>query len=126
MSDNIVTASEGPGAVSLRSLLANYRETWRDLGPVLKEIDERDMAGEMEPSAHVAAVEAAHAPNDAARDALIEASVVTLHDIALKLRFYFEVGGDPKMFDTPPDWGSEIVKNVLRDIDRMVGTKIEA
>ncbi|MCW5736339.1 MAG: hypothetical protein KIS73_19580 [Enhydrobacter sp.] len=95
-------------------MVRDYRKTYRDLGRALKAIDEQDMAKEMDPAARRAAVEAAHAPNDAAREAMIEAPVVSVEDIAAKLRFLLGVGGGD--FD-PGSWEGRIVKNILRDVE---------
>jgi hypothetical protein len=115
MPDGSMSLHTQPEAKSLKTLLRCYRRTYRDLGKTLKEIDEKDWS---DPAAERSAIEAAHAPNDAAREAMIAAPIVTFADIVTKLRFYFEVGGNLTMFDNPPNWEAQIVKNILRDIDK--------
>lgn len=117
----ITTADESKVATKpkpLKALLREYRKTYQAWGVALKALAPQEDS--MSEEAWNAATTAAGDLNAAAREAMIEAPVVTLSDIALKLRFLFEV--DDEDIDSsepaPNDWDARIVKNILRDIDK--------
>ncbi len=99
---------------SLQVLLRQYRKSCRDLQDALKTMSDQE---------DLATIDAAHAPNDTAREVMIAAPVVTLADIAMKLRFFLEVGSGPSRAESPCPWGVQIVKNILRDLDRQKSTR---
>ena len=98
---------------SLKALLREYRKTFREWGAALAGDYDRDMTDE-ESRAYQ---DAAAAPCHAAIDAMIEAPVVSLEDIATKLRFLFEVVTDGDTGVDPDSWEGRIVSSILRDID---------
>ena len=64
---------------SLQVLLTQYRKSCKDLEAALNTLsDEQD----------IAIIDAAHRPNDVAREAMIAAPVVSLEDVATKFRFF--------------------------------------
>jgi len=67
--------------------------------------------------------DAVAAPCHEAIDAMIEAPVVSLEDIATKLRFLFLVVKDGDAGVDPHSWEGRILSNILRDIERMTGAK---
>jgi hypothetical protein len=93
----------------LEGLMQEYQSTHRVCNATLVELGKHEHS--MSEADWIAATGAATAPLGAAREAMIDAPVATLADIALKLRFYFEVGDY--------SWGDRIVKNILRDIDKL-------
>jgi hypothetical protein len=95
--------------------LRDYRKTYREHGKNLRKLENESFSSAAEETA--AQVEAG-ASNHAAREAMIEAPIVSLDDIAKKLRFFFEVSGG--MFDTE-GWEARIVRNILRDIENSKG-----
>jgi hypothetical protein len=94
---------------SLDALLQDYHSTFQACEVGLKALGKvENSVSDEEWSAGTNEV---HVPNDAAREALIDAPVATLADIVLKLRFYLEVGDY--------SWGDQIIKNILRDMDKV-------
>jgi hypothetical protein len=108
----ITTASTEASAVSLKTLLRNYRKTFKEWKVALKGDYDRDMT-KQESTAYQ---NTAAAPCWAAIDAMIEAPVVSHEDIATKLGFLFEVVADGDAGVDPNSWEGRILKNILRDI----------
>lgn len=102
--------------ISLKTLLRQYNKTYRDYGKALKAVDVLEEDKDKLPPELIAAEAAATNRYEEARTAMIQAPVATFADIAAKLRFYFEVGGDPQKFARASEWEDQIVKNILRDI----------
>ena len=100
-----------PAPKSLKALLRQYRKTYREHGKNLRKLETASFSDAKE---QLAANREAGASNDVAREAMIEAPVASLDDIATKLRFYFEVAGG--RFDAD-GWEARIARNILRDID---------
>lgn len=109
-----VTAEALPQPKSLKTPLKEYRKTYKEWNVALSGDYEKDKTEE-ESSAYQ---EAAMAPCEAAIDAMIEAPVVSLEDIATKLRFYFQVVKDGDTGVDPTTWEGRIVANILRDIEK--------
>lgn len=109
-----VTAEALPQPKSLKTLLKEYRKTYKEWNVALSGDYEKDKTEE-ESSAYQ---EAAMAPCHAAIDAMIEAPVVSLEDIAIKLRFYFQVVKDGDAGVDLNSWEGRIVANILRDIEK--------
>lgn len=112
MPDTMITTAEVPVAVSLKTLLRNYRNAFKDWAAALKGDYDRDMTCD-ESTAYQ---EAAAAPCMLAIDEMIAAPVVSFEDIALKLRFLFEVVRDGDSGVDPNSWEGRILNNILRDI----------
>ena len=104
-----------PAPKSLKALLREYRKTYREHGKNLRQLETATFSDAKE---QLAANREAGASNDVAREAMIEAPVASLDDIATKLRFYFEVAGG--RFDAD-GWEARIARNILRDIEKPKG-----
>ncbi len=94
------TAEVLPKSKSLGALLKEYRKTFREWNAALAGDYDGDMADEQSRVYQ----DAAGAPCRAAIDAMIEAPVVSLEDIATKLRFYFLVVKDGDAGVDPNSW----------------------